>query len=57
MNLKNLVVHESHKKTRKYLNVYRDFAGHPFSDLLLQDIMLIYFVNFVFFVDQKRFLG
>ncbi len=55
MILKNSVIHESHEKTRKYSNTYSDFTCHPSGELLKQSMFLFYFVNFVFFVDKKRF--
>jgi len=57
MTLKNSVIHEIHEKTRKYSSAYRHFTCHPSGESLKQFMFLFYFVNFVFFVDKKRFLG
>ena len=50
------IVHERHKKTRKNLKIYDSLLGHLFSDFLSQPLMLIYFVPFLYFVDERRFL-
>ena len=51
MNLKTSAVHEHHEKFK----CIWQFALPLIRELLLKYIVLICFVNFVFFVDQKRF--
>jgi hypothetical protein len=54
MKSKKADVHENHEK-HENLNTYRNFPCHPTGELFFQYIVLICFVNFVFFVDKKRF--
>ena len=56
MNQKKLLVHERHEKTRTSANEYGNYLLHLAGELSWLNKQWIYFVSFVFFVDEMRFL-
>ena len=57
MNLKNAVHHEEHEEHEGFSYGWRFSAIHPKGDGRLGNNRLSFFVSFVFFVVQMRFLG
>jgi hypothetical protein len=57
MNQETWFVHERHEKTRTDSNEFGNYLLHPTGELPSLNKQWIYFVAFVFFVDEMRFLG